>query len=225
MLSLFPLLLGIATGVGHVVAGPDHLAAVAPLALRRTRRAWRTGMMWGLGHAGGVGLLAVLAWWLRPALPAELIAVWGERLVGVVLIVLGVYGLRACWKQREPARHVSEIVGHPAGAQRATAPPARPATVEYGALGIGALHGLAGMSHMLGVLPALLLPGAGAAANYVLGFGIGAVLAMTAFAWMIDAFTRRAERAGRRARSGILATSSLAALCVGVWWLLAGAAA
>ena len=54
---------GVVAGALHVVAGPDHLAAVAPLAADGRRRLWRSGLLWGLGHTGGVvavGLLALL---------------------------------------------------------------------------------------------------------------------------------------------------------------------
>jgi len=43
-------LAGLAAGLIHVLSGPDHLAAVAPLAGGRGR-AWRAGFLWGLGHS------------------------------------------------------------------------------------------------------------------------------------------------------------------------------
>ena len=45
---------GLAAGSIHVLAGPDHLAAVAPLAAERETRPWRAGLLWGVGHAAGV---------------------------------------------------------------------------------------------------------------------------------------------------------------------------
>ena len=53
-------LAGLTAGLIHVLSGPDHLAAVAPLANDRSR-AWRTGFLWGLGHSGGVFAVALLA--------------------------------------------------------------------------------------------------------------------------------------------------------------------
>ena len=78
-------LTGLIAGAVHVWSGPDHLAALAPLAVRRPRRAWLPGMRWGLGHSAGVGLIGLLSLWLRDRLPVDLLSTWGERLVGVML--------------------------------------------------------------------------------------------------------------------------------------------
>jgi hypothetical protein len=63
------LLSGVVAGLIHVVSGPDHLAAVAPLALSSRTRAWREGWRWGLGHTSGVLVVALAALALREALP------------------------------------------------------------------------------------------------------------------------------------------------------------
>ena len=44
---------------------------------------------------------------------------------------------------------------------------------------LGVLHGIAGSSHFLGVLPALALPTRAAALTYIGAFGVGTVAAMT----------------------------------------------
>src|SRR6187431_1224168 len=56
-------------GLVHVLTGPDHLAAVAPLAAADRGRGWFAGWTWGLGHASGVVTVAMLAVLLRDALP------------------------------------------------------------------------------------------------------------------------------------------------------------
>jgi hypothetical protein len=48
---------GLTLGAVQVWMGPDHLAAIAPLAVRRARRAWLPGARWGLGHSAGVVLV------------------------------------------------------------------------------------------------------------------------------------------------------------------------
>ena len=53
-------LTGALAGSFHVLAGPDHLAAVAPLALDRKSRGWMAGWTWGVGHATGVVVVAAL---------------------------------------------------------------------------------------------------------------------------------------------------------------------
>ena len=85
---------GAVAGIFHVLSGPDHLAAVAPLAASDRARGWRAGWTWGIGHASGVMVVAVLAVLLRDALPPlDWISAWGERTVGGALIALGLWSL------------------------------------------------------------------------------------------------------------------------------------
>jgi ABC-type nickel/cobalt efflux system permease component RcnA len=99
------IIAGLAAGAVHVLAGPDHLAAVAPLAANGSGRPWRSGLFWGLGHAGGVLLVGFLAILLREVLPIERLSDWSERLVGVVLIWIGVWGV---WRARRQGVHSHE---------------------------------------------------------------------------------------------------------------------
>ncbi len=61
---MLPALSGFFAGIAHVASGPDHLAAVAPLAIgkRRSLSAAAIGASWGLGHRLWVALV-------RPAGP------------------------------------------------------------------------------------------------------------------------------------------------------------
>mgnify|MGYP001325937977 CR=1 FL=1 len=61
-------------GAVHVLSGPDHMAAVAPLAMAGRERSWLAGWTWGLGHASGVVVVAALAVLLRD-LGSELVAI------------------------------------------------------------------------------------------------------------------------------------------------------
>ena len=47
------LLTGIVAGCGHVLLGPDHVAALGPFSVEAHQRAWRVGLRWGAGHALG----------------------------------------------------------------------------------------------------------------------------------------------------------------------------
>lgn len=88
---------GCLAGALHVVAGPDHLAAMAPLASRRRSGSWREGLRWGLGHSAGVLAVGAAALALRGLLDVDRISGWSERLVGVLLIGIGLWiGQRAC---------------------------------------------------------------------------------------------------------------------------------
>ena len=108
---------GALAGFFHVLAGPDHLAAVGPLAIEGRRRGWLAGWTWGIGHASGVVVVAALAVLLRDLLPPiDTISAWSERIVGAALIGVGFWALRRSGRVR-PAPHVH-------GADRAR-PPAR----------------------------------------------------------------------------------------------------
>jgi hypothetical protein len=194
---MFAALAGLATGLVHVLSGPDHLAAVAPLSADADRSQWRAGLQWGLGHTAGVMVIGLLLISVRQALPIEAISAYSERIVGIALLLVGGWGFA---RARSPKRHA-----HPsAGASFA----------------MGALHGLAGSSHLFGVLPALALPTQLAAITYLGGFGVGAVLAMTAFSALVGAIAVRATRRGLNAYRGVLYACSLSAVVVGGFWLI-----
>src|SRR5947208_12952208 len=85
---------GVSAGLIHVFSGPDPLAAIAPLAMKRQRGAWLSGLRWGIGHASGVAVVGILSLILRGLLPIDLISSWSDRLVGVLLIGIGLWTLR-----------------------------------------------------------------------------------------------------------------------------------
>jgi sulfite exporter TauE/SafE len=87
---------------------------------------------------------------------------------------------------------------------------------------IGALHGVAGSSHLFGIAPALALPSRADAALYVAAFGLGSVATMTLFSLGVHAAARRLASiagAGERAFRILLGGTSLAAVTVGIVWL------
>ena len=86
---MIPILTGFAAGAAHVWSGPDHLAALAPLAADRPARSWLAGARWGAGHSLGVVVIGLLALAFREALPMETLSSWSERLVGVMLFGIG----------------------------------------------------------------------------------------------------------------------------------------
>src|SRR6267143_437370 len=89
---------GMVAGIIHVWSGPDHLAAIAPLAVRRPRRSWIAGARWGMGHSAGVAVIGLLSLWLRDLIPVDLLTTWGERLVGLMLIAIGAWAMRKAFR-------------------------------------------------------------------------------------------------------------------------------
>jgi len=239
---MFPLLAGVFAGIVHVVSGPDHLAAVAPLATDPSRPQWRAGLSWGIGHTSGVLLIGLLLIAFRSLLPLDAISAYSERLVGVALVGLGVWAaLRARDFHHHANRPHSHLSGNSSfggfsvfggGPFRVFAGFGGGRFRVFGGFGggrfrvfggpfvMGALHGLAGSSHLFGVLPALALPTHSAAVLYLAGFGVGAVAAMTAFAAAVGMLAARAGRKGTHAYRAMLYACSFSAFIVGGFWLV-----
>lgn len=211
----------------HVLAGPDHLAAVAPLAAEAGPRAWRTGLRWGLGHALGALAVGALVLLFRRVIPLELVAGHGERLVGLALVGIGLCALRRALSGRLHA-HEHEHDGHRhthlhihlrGGAGSHSHPAAH--AHEHAALVIGVLHGVAGSSHLVGVLPALALPSLAASVVYLSGFAMGTVAGMLTFAALAGLIAERlVAAAGDRAYGILLGGLAAVAGGVGAFWLL-----
>lgn len=199
---------GLFAGFLHVLMGPDHLAAVAPSAALRGKDAWRSGLRWGIGHSAGVVFVGIALVLLRQLVDISKYAWMGERLVGIALIAIGIWGLRVlitnCELSLATHRH-----SHHHHAERT-------------ALGVGVLHGLAGGSHLFGVIPALALPSIGLSAIWLMLFGLGTIIAMMAFTGVlgliIHGVTKRIDRLYR----GALCACSGVAIGIGCWWLFLG---
>lgn len=195
MLAFFA---GLAAGLLHVFAGPDHLAAVAPLAVDEGEQPrWRVGLQWGVGHTAGVVSIALLLLLVKEQLPLDLISAYSERLVGMALVAVGAWGI---WR----ARHA-----------------ALPSHSHTGAsFAMGTIHGLAGSSHLFGVLPALAFSTRGESALYLAGFGAGAIAGMSLFAAGMGLLSVKLVRSSRLRYSSLLYASSAAALVIGGVWLV-----
>lgn len=191
---------GAAAGLTHVYAGPDHLAALAPLAMQDRARATRTGALWGLGHGlgvlglGGIGLIA------RNAIDINAVSAWSEFAVGFLLLVVGGWALGKAWRGPQSARH-----DHPPPSPRA-------------ALGLGLFHGTAGTGHLFGVLPSLALPQSLAAA-YLVAYLLAAVVSMALFARIIGAAS---DRLGAQNMGAMLGGAGVLSICVGLFWIVTG---
>ncbi len=192
------ILSGAAAGIVHVLSGPDHLAAVAPFSANRYRRAWIVGLLWGVGHSGGVWIIGVLAFMFREALPIEALSAWSERMVGFLLIAIGLWALRKAWGQHlhyHEHRHDGIVHGHfHVHSEVKSGHHPEQHRHSHAPLGIGILHGLAGSSHLFGILPALMLPTRSAAVAYILAFGLGSILAMSFFSWLLGYFFFKLRR-------------------------------
>lgn len=200
---------GLLAGVLHVLSGPDHLAAVLPFALRDRRSALKVGVTWGLGHGVGVLILAVVALVLQSTVHLESFSELAERLVGVVLVLVGAWTIQ---KSGVFQRHVHSHT-HDHGVEHHVHPHPHGTGHHHSVLGFGLLHGFAGGGHLLSVLPTLAL-GRVAALTYLVMFLLGGLCAMATFAFFAGRVVRRDAWVPRA-----VALAGAASIAVGVFWL------
>ncbi|HSU56249.1 MAG TPA: sulfite exporter TauE/SafE family protein [Candidatus Dormibacteraeota bacterium] len=219
MIALFT---GLLAGILHVWSGPDHLAALAPLAVRRPAKAWAPGARWGVGHSAGVALIGLLSLWLRDLIPVNLLSTWGERMVGLMLIGIGFWAWRKALRvhahehEHDGERHLHM---HAHSHQSQHEKPEAHHQHTHAAFGIGILHGLAGSSHFLGVLPVLAFPTRAEALGYLLTFAIGTIISMATFSSIMGLVAARWATGSTKFYRGLMSTCAIAAMGVGCFWL------
>lgn len=221
---MLTLLSGLVAGAAHVVTGPDHLAALAPIATESPRDAARLGFRWGLGHGCSVAVLGALGMGFRSAFDVEAISDWAEISVGFLLIVIGGWAFMRALRivvHAHPHDHdhdhdeMAHSHVHVHASDEGHELPEAHRGHSHAAFFVGALHGAAGTSHLLGLLPALALP-APQATVYLVAYVIAAIAAMTGFGGLLGALIRhRGPALLRRA----MFASSLSAMMVGVYWV------
>jgi sulfite exporter TauE/SafE len=221
---MISILAGGVAGLIHVLSGPDHLAAVAPISLQSRDKSWKTGFRWGLGHASGVVFVGVLSLLLRELLPINFLSSVAERLVGVALIGIGIWGLRKVTTNHvhthehvhDGERHVHVHV-HQHGHQKQEE---KPHGHKHAAFAVGTLHGFAGSSHFLGVLPALAFSSRLESIGYLTAFGAGTVFAMALFSLVVGLMAKRFSIEGSFAYRSLMGVCSVVAIAVGGYWLV-----
>ncbi|MCK9271373.1 MAG: hypothetical protein WC271_10090 [Bacteroidales bacterium] len=232
---------GLTAAAAHVVSGPDHLAAVTPLAIESRRKAWGIGLAWGAGHTLGILVIGILFLLFRDVIPVERISEHSELLVGIMLILIGAWAISKVFMKERSRRH-AHLHTHAAGSEvyvhlhdhqheNNSGHNTREAHSHDHArhhrqnlkasLGVGVFHGLAGVSHLLAILPTLALPTKMDAALYLIGFGIGTLAAMMLFAAILGFVSGKTAIAGRAATHNLLRiVGGAAAIIIGIWWIV-----
>ncbi len=221
---MIAIISGLTAGFIHVITGPDHLAAIAPLATEKRNSTWAIGLRWGLGHTTGVFLIGIITIIFKEIIPLELITGYSESLVGLVLICIGLWGLHKALKSNI---HVHEHLHN--GVVHRHFHTHKPGEVHnepgahvhtHAAMAVGILHGLAGSSHILGIIPALAFNTKTESFEYLLSFGIGTIAAMTIFSQLIGASSDFFVRRELKFYKIIMSSVSSLAIAIGVAWII-----
>lgn len=197
----FALLIGLAVGGLHTVAGPDHLAALAPLVIGKRRSifaAFGLGALWGSGHATGqlvigLGCLAVHLGLLQMHVATALQQMSGI-LVGLSLIAIGLLGFKEA-KDYDPTEEEETSTGKFGWATYAT----------------GVVHGLS-LDAIIFILPAFSLPRFSAIVH-VFGVVTGTLFSMGCYTTVLSLFFRKSPRL-KMVSASASSISLLLGLCI-----------
>ena len=197
------LVLGLVLGLRHALDA-DHLAAVGSLASGRTdvKDISRLGLFWGFGHALVLGLGGGSALLLGLVIDEGLASTL-ELGVGLMLLWLGGQVLWRLWRDRvhfHAHRHGDDTPHFHAHSHRGEGDHAQS---DHGhshahgfgmrALLVGMMHGMAGSAAVV-VLSGGQAPSALAGLAYLLLFGAGSIVGMTALSAVIAVPLNRAAR-------------------------------
>ena len=180
------ILTGVLAGFVHVISGADHLIAMAPSAINSPKKALKNGLSWGLGHSSGVLLLAFFAIFIKDITPLNKFSNIAEFFVGISLLIVGVIAIKNSFQLR---MHSHSHKHHNGFAHRHyhfhTKEQKNNIKHSHALTGLGLLHGIAGGSHFLAVLPALALPII-SACFYLISYLFGSLISMNLFTFLIS---------------------------------------
>ena len=210
------ILTGILAGLVHVFSGADHLIAMAPSAINSPKIAFRNSFSWGLGHSSGVVILTVLAIFIKDITPLNRFSNIAELLVGISLLFVGLFAIKNSFQlsihshshkhengfyHRHYHFHINEHKNNKRHSHALT--------------GLGLLHGIAGGSHFLAILPALALSITNACA-YLVSYLIGSLISMNLFTCLISFTTLNI---GQKFIKRLIAFAGGLSFSMGLFWI------
>ncbi|MDX1828555.1 MAG: sulfite exporter TauE/SafE family protein [Lutibacter sp.] len=227
-----PLFAGILAAVAHVISGPDHLAAVTPFAIESKKKAWKVGLFWGVGHLLGMLSIGVLFLLFKEFIPVEKISAHSEKFVGVLLIGLSIWIFVQLFRKEKNHAHThvhaeNDSIIHKHSHQHISEANHNHTHTNLkhnniASLTFGFVHGLAGIAHFLLFLPVLGFTTKFESTQYIIGFGIGTLLAMISYAFVIGNISHASKNSNNHNVNffkGIRFASGLFAFIIGVYWI------
>ena len=211
------ILTGTIAGFVHVVSGADHLIAMVPAAIDNPQKALKNSFSWGLGHSSGVLLLAFLAIFIKDITPLNKFSSIAEFLVGISLLIVGVFAIKNSFQlslHSHSHKHGNGISHHHLHFH-VKKQKNNNNKHSHALTGLGLLHGLAGGSHFLAVLPALALP-LTSACFYLISYLIGSLISMNLFTCLISFTTFNASQ---KFIKRLIALAGGLSFTMGLFWI------
>ncbi|KAH0457155.1 hypothetical protein IEQ34_015062 [Dendrobium chrysotoxum] len=207
---------GFFAGCLHTLSGPDHLAALAPLSIGRTRiESAIVGALWGCGHDAGQMIFGLLFLLLKDRLRIEVIRTWGTRVVGITLLIIGAMGIK------EASEVATPCVAHENGECDVSIVETLESTssarkkMGFATFATGIVHGLQPDALMM-ILPALALPSRLAGAAFLGMFLVGTVFAMGTYTVFIGSCSQALKGRVPRITEKLTWAASLLAIFMGL---------
>ena len=210
------VLTGVLAGFIHVIGGADHLIAMAPSAINSPKKAFKNSLSWGLGHSFGVLLLAFLAIFIKDITPLNKFSDIAEFLVGISLLIIGVIAIYNSFQLKIHAHSHKHDNGFAHSHYHFHAKEQKNINKHSHALtGLGLLHGIAGGSHFLAVLPALALPIV-SACFYLISYLFGSLISMNLFTFLISFTTLNV---GQKFIKRLICAAGGISFSMGLFWI------
>jgi hypothetical protein len=208
-----------ALGLGAMHAlEPDHMAAVSTFVARRPtpRQAAWFGVQWAVGHGLSLVVLGSILYLLKLQI-IESVAGNLERLVGMVLVVLGLWTLLQLRPGQMHHSHnrptAEETHTHADGTTHSH-------SHARGSLLMGMLHGAAGTAAFAGQLAVAAASSYAAVLFYTLAFSVGVLAAMGIYAGALGGVINWGGQRVRAVLVGAQTLSGVVACGVGMCWIL-----
>ncbi len=207
---------GLIAGIIHVVSGADHLIAMAPSSITRPKDALQNGLSWGIGHSSGVVLLSILAIFFKDITHLNKFSYFAEFLVGISLLIIGIIAIKNSFKFNIH----SHLHNHNNGISHNhlhyhNNKNKQHSRHSHALTSLGILHGIAGGSHLLAVIPALALPVQDAIA-YLIAYLAGSLIIMIFFTYLISLST---FNAGQNMMKRLIAFAGGISFSMGLFWV------
>ncbi|CAM8932384.1 unnamed protein product [Rhodiola kirilowii] len=202
---------GFLAGCLHTLSGPDHLAALAPLSIGRTRlQSAAVGALWGAGHDAGQVIFGLLFLLLKDRLQIEVFRTWGTRVVGLTLMIIGAMGIKEAYEVPVVALDTgllnSSSIDYPEPGKK---------KIGFATFATGVVHGLQ-PDALLIVLPALALPSRLAGAAFLGMFLLGTVFSMGSYTAFLGSCSQALKERIPRITEKLTWASSLIAVALGL---------